>query len=98
VFLRKPIEVVPAGDIPDVISKLIQELKELFIHGIQVAEVLSGTQQLMPNDVALVQTYAIGMGNNSMVSFFIEKVGTNARDGTTRSLCLLKFNCSLSDG
>jgi hypothetical protein len=45
-------------DMPKRIAGIIREIKELFIRGIHVAEVLSGGQTLLPNDVAVLQHYA----------------------------------------
>jgi hypothetical protein len=62
-LVRKANELFPS-DVPERIAKVVREIKELFIHGILVAEVLSGSQQLLPNDIQDIQTYATAWGIN----------------------------------
>jgi hypothetical protein len=49
-------------DIPEPVTKLIAEIKELFVRGIEVAEILSDSQKLMPTDIAIVRVYASTWG------------------------------------
>jgi hypothetical protein len=49
-------------DVPEPVVRLITEIKDLFIRGIEVAEILSDSQRLMPTDVAIVRLYASPWG------------------------------------